>query len=223
MPPLENIDRALMSIIITVLMLTVGISLWDKIYFALKFAAEDGVVEYGTAIALLISSIVLIRNALSIQGRAGTLAVALTFFYALLFFFAAGEEVSWGQRIFGWESGEYFQENNIQNETNLHNIVVGDKQLTKTLFGPILTVVLLLYLVVLPLLYQRLGWVQRIADKLAVPVPGLRHAATALIGSIIVAVIDAFDVDRAWEVYECVFALLTVSIFLLPTNRDKVT
>ncbi|MFD1158647.1 hypothetical protein [Roseovarius aestuarii] len=223
MPPLENIDRALMSIIITVLMLTVGISLWDKIYFALKFAAEDGVVEYGTAIALLISSIVLIRNALSIRGRAGTLAVALTFFYALLFFFAAGEEVSWGQRIFGWESGEYFQENNIQNETNLHNIVVGDKQLTKTLFGPILTVVLLLYLVVLPLLYQRLAWVQRIADTLAVPVPGLRHAATALIGSIIVAVIDAFDVDRAWEVYECVFALLTVSIFLLPTNRDKVT
>ena len=220
---LEQIDRALMSTIITVLMLTVGIALWDKIYFALKFAAEDGVVEYGTAIALLASCFVLIRNALSIKGKAGTLAVGLTFFYALLFFFGAGEEISWGQRIFGWETSEAMKEINRQDETNLHNIEFGGVALTKHLFGPVLTIVILLYLVVLPLLYTRVGWVKNLADKMAVPVPGMRHAAIALIGSIIVAIIDAFDVDRVWEAYECVFALLTVSIFLLPTNRDKVT
>ena len=220
---LEQIDRALMSTIITVLMLTVGIALWDKIYFALKFAAEDGVVEYGTAIALLASCFVLIRNALAIKGRAGTLAVGLTFFYALLFFFGAGEEISWGQRIFGWETSEAMKEINRQDETNLHNIEFGGVALTKHLFGPVLTIVILLYLVVLPLLYTRVGWVKSLADKMAVPVPGMRHAAIALIGSIIVAIIDAFDVDRVWEAYECVFALLTVSIFLLPTNRDKVT
>ncbi|WP_306112722.1 MULTISPECIES: hypothetical protein [unclassified Roseovarius] len=223
MSKLENIDRALMSTIITVLMLTIGIAMWDKIYFALKFAAEDGVVEYGTAIALLISSIVLFRNGLSIKGRAGTLAVSLTFFYSLLFFFGAGEEISWGQRIFGWETSEAMKAINRQDETTLHNIEFGGVALTKHLFGPVLTIVILLYLVVLPLLYPRVGWVRKTADAMAIPVPGLRHAAIALIGSIIVAIIDAFDVDRVWEVYECVFALLTVSIFLLPTNRDKVT
>lgn len=223
MSNLENIDRALMSTIITVLMLTVGIAIWDKIYFALKFAAEDGVVEYGTAIALLISSVVLFRNGLSIKGRAGTLAVGLTFFYSLLFFFGAGEEISWGQRIFGWETSEAMKEINRQDETNLHNIEIGGVALTKHLFGPVLTIVILLYLVALPLLYRRAAWVQKMADTLAIPVPGLRHAAIALIGSIIVAIIDSFDVDRVWEAYECVFALLTVSIFLLPTNRDKVT
>ncbi len=223
MQQLEKIDRALMSTIITVLMLTIGISLWDPLYFSLRFAAEDGVVEYGTAIALLASCFVLIRNALSIRGRAGGLAVGLTFFYALLFFFGAGEEISWGQRIFGWETSEAMKELNRQDETNLHNIEFGGVALTKHLFGPVLTVVILLYLVALPLLYPRVAWISRLADKLAVPVPGLRHAAIALIGSIIVAIIDSFGVDRVWEAYECVFALLTVSIFLLPTNRDKVT
>lgn len=223
MSKLENIDRALMSTIITVLMLTVGIALWDKMYFALKFAAEDGLVEYGTAIALLTSCIVLVRNGLSIRGRAGRLAVGLTFFYALLFFFGAGEEVSWGQRIFGWETSEAMKELNRQDETNFHNLEFGGVALTKHLFGPVLTLVILLYLVVLPLLYSRVAWVGKMADKLAIPVPGLRHAAIALIGSIIVAIVDAFDVERVWEAYECVFALLTVSIFLLPTNRDKVT
>ena len=32
-----------------------------------------------------------------------------------------GEEISWGQRIFGWESTGVFVEHNYQNETNAHN------------------------------------------------------------------------------------------------------
>ena len=218
---LEKIDRALMSTIITVLMLTVGIYFWDKQYFMFKFAAEDGVAEYGTALALLVACLILIRNGLSLKGRGvPSLAVSLTFFYALLFFFGAGEEVSWGQRIFGWETSEAMKEINRQDETNLHNIEIGGVALTKHLFGPVLTVVILLYLVALPLLYPRVGWINRLADKMAVPVPGLRHAALALIGSLIIA---AISVERKWEVYELVFGLLVVSIFLLPQNRDKVT
>ncbi len=223
MEQLEKIDRALMSTIITILVLTVGISLWDHIYFALKFAAEDGIVEYGTAIALLISCIVLFRNGLSLRGRAGKLAVGLTFFYSFLFFFGAGEEISWGQRIFGWETGETLKEINKQGEITFHNVEISGVALTEHLFGPVLTFVLLLYLVALPLLYPRNATIQRLSDRFAIPVPGLRHAALAIIGSIIIAIVDAFGVSRAWEVYECVFALLTVSIFLLPINRDTVT
>ncbi|MEO3416702.1 hypothetical protein AAFO92_18785 [Roseovarius sp. CAU 1744] len=221
MQHLEKIDRALMSTIITVLMLTVGIYFWDKQYFTFKFAAEDGFAEYGTALALLVGCLILIRNALSLKGRAApTLAVSLTFFYAVLFFFGAGEEISWGQRIFGWETSEAMKEINRQDETNLHNIEIGGVALTKHLFGPVLTVVILLYLVVLPLLYPRVGWISALADKFAVPVPGLRHAALALIGSLVIA---AITVERKWEVYELVFGLLIVSIFLLPQNREKVT
>lgn len=220
MPTLKKIDRAIISTILTVLVLTVGIYLWNTDYFALKFAAEDGVVEYGTAIALFLASLILVKNALSLKSTASKLAVGLTLFYALLFFFGAGEEISWGQRIFGWETSEAMKEINRQDETTLHNIEISGVALTKHLFGPILTVTILLYLVVLPLLYPRVGWISRLADRLAVPVPGLRHAALALISSLIIAVID---VDRKWEVYELVFGLLVISIFLLPQNRDRVT
>ncbi|WP_299852588.1 hypothetical protein [uncultured Roseovarius sp.] len=220
----EKIDNFLMSTIITVLMLTVGISLWDHLYFSLKFAAEDGVVEYGTAIALFIASLILIRNALSLRGRATKLAVGLTFFYALLFFFGAGEEISWGQRIFGWETSEALKELNKQDETNLHNLEIGGLHLAKTLFGPVLTVAILLYLAVLPWLYSRSERIRNLADTLAVPVPGWRHGVLAIVSSlVIVAVESLLDVSRVWEVYEFIFSLLVVSIFLLPTNRDKVT
>ncbi|MCC7119434.1 MAG: hypothetical protein IT310_12990 [Anaerolineales bacterium] len=41
---------------------------------------------------------------------------------ALLFFFGAGEEISWGQRIFGIATPESLAEINEQDEINIHNI-----------------------------------------------------------------------------------------------------
>ncbi|WP_135504400.1 hypothetical protein [Roseovarius aestuariivivens] len=221
---IQRLDKILLGVIGAVLVLTVGIFFYSTDFFSLTYAREDGFVEYGTAIFLFLASVVLAMNARSLKARGAGLAVACTVFYTLLFFFAAGEEISWGQRIFGWETGETFQEINKQQETNLHNLIVptpwGDFHLAKTLFGPILTTILLLYLVFLPLLYPRVGWIKRLADKFAVPVPGTRHAVLALAASLVIA---AIDVSRKWEVYELIFSLLATSIFLLPQNRDKTT
>ncbi|MCL2451890.1 hypothetical protein FWD20_03435 [Candidatus Saccharibacteria bacterium] len=40
----------------------------------------------------------------------------------LILILMAGEEISWGQRIFGWSTPEFFLENNSQRETNFHNL-----------------------------------------------------------------------------------------------------
>jgi len=220
MTTLKIIDRALLSLIGVILIATLVLYATDKEYFSLVFAAEDGPVEYGTAVFLFVASLVLAGHAGSLIGQGRKGAAVLMAFYALMFFLAAGEEVSWGQRIFGWESGEFFQENNYQDETNLHNLVVGGAQLAKTLFGSFLTTVILIYLVVLPVLYSRTSWVPALANRLVAPMPWMHHGAIALVASIVIAVID---VNRKWEVYELIFSLLVVSIFLLPQNRDKIT
>ncbi len=224
MTNLVKIDRALMGLIVVTLITTLGVYFWDKEYFHLTFAAEDKLVEYGTAVFLVISSIILIRNTIGLSAKKRMMAAALTAFYALLFFLAAGEEISWGQRIFGWESGEFMLENNKQDETNFHNLIIptpfGDFHLAKTLFGSVLTTVILLYLAVLPFLYTRVESIRNLADRFVVPVPGIRHAFFAIAASLVIL---AIDVPRKWEVYELIFSLLTASIFLLPQNRDKTT
>ena len=40
-------------------------------------------------------------------------------------FYVIMEEISWGQRLFGWESSEWFKTKNLQGETNLHNMLTG--------------------------------------------------------------------------------------------------
>ncbi len=44
---------------------------------------------------------------------------------ALSCFYVAMEEISWGQRVFGFASPTYFRANNLQGETNLHNFLAG--------------------------------------------------------------------------------------------------
>lgn len=41
---------------------------------------------------------------------------------ALVLFVMGMEEISWGQRIFQWQTSTYFSEHNVQGETNLHNL-----------------------------------------------------------------------------------------------------
>ncbi|MGX0876622.1 hypothetical protein ACSSV4_001299 [Roseovarius sp. MBR-154] len=208
----RTVERLLLWAIALLLVASVILAIGAPEFFVQVFAAEDGPVETATALFLLVAGLVLARRS---RGRSG-LGAALTGVYALLFLFAAGEEISWGQRIFGWNSNDFFDTYNAQGETNLHNLTVGGHSLARTLFGTGLTTVLLLYLVVFPILYSRTGWINRIADTLAVPVPGLRHAAVAIMASVIVAVLDT---PRNWEVYELVFALLAAAIFINPANH----
>ncbi|WP_101067575.1 hypothetical protein [Roseovarius salinarum] len=216
MPPRTLIDRTLLALALAVLAASPVLAFLVPGYFSTTFAAEDGPVESGTALMLFAAGALLAARApgFARAGRRG--AAALTVLYAALFVFAAGEEISWGQRIFGWGTPEFFAANNYQKETNLHNLTIGGHRLGRTLFGSVLTTVLLLYLVVLPLLYGRVRLIRRLADGLAVPVPWPHHGLLAVGASVVVA---AIDVPRNWEVYELVFALLAASIFLRPQNR----
>jgi hypothetical protein len=181
--------------------------------FSEVFAREDGIVEYATAILLAVAGVILVGLARRVTGYRRWLLTV----YALAFFVAAGEEISWGQRIFGIESTEFFLENNRQGEINFHNLVVDGEQLVSFFFGQLLTVVILLYLVVLPLLWPVAGRVRWIADALAVPVPPRYIGALAILWSVLVVWID---LPRNWEVYEFAFSAMICLVFLAPVNRE---
>ncbi|QFT82884.1 hypothetical protein FIU89_19840 [Roseovarius sp. THAF27] len=183
--------------------------------FATGFAIEDGPVEYGTAVMLFVSALVLAWHSARQCRKGQALAGLCLSIYALIFVFGTGEEISWGQRILGLETPASLREVNFQEEITLHNIVVGGKQLTKTVFGSGLTVAILLYLLALPALYGRSRLVTRIADRLAWPVPSWRHGIMGIVASVVMLVVE---IPRQWEVYEFVFSLLTTSIFLAPAN-----
>ena len=86
---------------------------------------EDGVFESLTPI-LMFASILLIGLSITRLRKdsqfvnAHNLVTAIYLFLMLVFFLNAMEEISWGQRIFGWGTPQAFA-GNVQEETNLHN------------------------------------------------------------------------------------------------------
>ncbi|MEE4216821.1 MAG: hypothetical protein V2I48_04380 [Xanthomonadales bacterium] len=91
---------------------------------------EDGPIEnLGAAMFFLAFCLFLAAylNSPGLGNHFGRFTTSRNLFYlllALLFLVCAGEEISWGQRIFDWETPGVLLEINAQGETNLHNITI---------------------------------------------------------------------------------------------------
>ena len=88
---------------------------------------------------------------------------------SLLFFVAFGEEISWGQTIFGWETPEAFREINAQGETNLHNIPIFEKALSAKQKFKFL---LITYFLIIPLV-DLFPKARKLFTKVGLPIPPL--------------------------------------------------
>lgn len=153
-------------------------------------------------------------------------------------FYTVMEEISWGQRIFGFNSPFIFDQYNIQSETNLHNFLTGpESTLLKDIIEYSLATALILYGVVYPTLVAR-KWspAVRLDQKGLFPPPvflwpffltaalleiGLFHyneaeVAEILIGSaMMLALIHYWTVAKSgYGSYRHRFSMVAVSVFI---------
>ena len=85
------------------------------------FISEDGPVEVLTFIVYIITFIVSILVANSLRKVKRKRAATLFFIIAFVFILIALEEISWGQRIIGFETSGIFSES-TQGEVNIHDL-----------------------------------------------------------------------------------------------------
>lgn len=90
---------------------------------------EDYIGEWITFYAFLLSGFIVVTHLWFIR-KEGLKLFSLSFLIplavAVFCFVVAGEEVSWGQRIFAFKPPNIFLENNYQQELNVHNLFKGD-------------------------------------------------------------------------------------------------
>ena len=94
--------------------------------FAQPLTLPEGSLEKYYALLLLFSIFILIISIIRIDRNLFLLRTRKKIIYSILLIsgiilLILGEEISWGQQIFGWDSFGVFNEYNYQNETNAHN------------------------------------------------------------------------------------------------------
>jgi hypothetical protein len=184
------------------------------------YTTEDSLVEWLTVIGLLAGSFVCLRRAFRVGTSRGWMFLITASLLGLFLFLAAGEEISWGQRILGIESPDYFKQNNTQQETNFHNLVLGGVRVNRWVFSFGLTAVLSAYLIILPLLYRRKGWAQRFVRFWGVPLPKPYHTWAAIALFVVTQILPH---EKKAELLECGIAFLLFLVIAFPVNREDFT
>jgi hypothetical protein len=137
-------------------------------------AQEDRFLEWATFWAFVVASVAYAAGAVSDRRTRGGIpwaAAGLAAFCLLV----ALEEISWGQRLFGYRPPAYFLEQNYQQEFNLHNVIETDLRMLAMLL------ILVGYGVLasaLALSAAARGWLERL--RVVVPPPTLIPSFGAL-------------------------------------------
>jgi hypothetical protein len=196
------------------------VSAWvDVRWFREVYVVEDGPIEWATFAALLAGAAVSAWTWDRRSVRGARLRAMIWCGLAALCLFAAGEEISWGQRIFGWSSPSFFLQHNAQHETNLHNLVVAGVKVNRIVFSKLLVACAAVYLLVLPALHRRHAPSRRAIDALGVPVARTRHVLTIAATLVLVGLVASGKRDELGELAAATMFLL---ILLFPSNAAAI-
>ncbi len=179
----------------------------------LLYVQEDGFIENMTALFLFFCSFVCLYRVFEYRKMKKNLWVLTYVILAVLFFFAGGEEISWGQRIFGIQSSEFFLEHNKQAETNLHNMIVAGKNLNKLIFAAPMFIVLTIYFIFFRLLVAKVAFIRNLTSRFRVPMPRNQHIAVVVIATLAILTLHMVKTS---ELHEVSFAMVFFMIFLNP-------
>ncbi len=193
---------------------------------------EDHFFEWLTAICLFIASLLFFQIFLANKN---TFSLLLS----LLLFVGAGEEISWGQRMFGFGTPEQIQSINVQHEFNLHNLsVFNTENFDKTRkkgWGRLLEINFLfrlfcmLYGMALPLLAMYIYPFKTIILRYKIPVPpisiGLYFGLSWLLYYWLMNILPAGRPEEyyftAGEIFECSCSFVFVAMGLYSFSLQK--
>lgn len=214
----------------------------------IRITAEDNWYENITALAFILASFIFIY--LFINSKRGndfyrfkTKRNIFFLLLALLFFFGAGEEISWGQRIFGWGTPAEFSRHNLQHETNIHNLdflesEYYDKNGVMVQRGGLLLKIInqntlmnvfwIGWTVLVPLLYQVNKKCRLLIDRINIPFGTIQIGALIFISNMLLHVVTRYmpfandlAVIHPVEVKECNMAFLFFVLALFIYRKEK--
>jgi len=216
---MHKVEKIAYPLIALYVLVGAVVALLDPVTFTKVLAREDGVFEWLTVLALSMSFVMCVHRVMVLRSAKNAAFIGVWCFLAVVCFFGAGEEISWGQRIFNIESSEWFKQNNAQSETNLHNLVVEGKKVNKIIFSMVLGLALLTYLFVFTTLYRRSEKFKQLCDYMGVPIAHW-HQVIAWVAVALVVEGLIKHVSRSSELFESAVAFVFFINLYVPFNKQ---
>ena len=174
----------------------------DRYYQTLR---EDHVIEWLTFVALLAVGLVAMALGWRYRG-AGDRRAWFLLLLGIVCLGGALEEISWGQRVLGVESPEFFLEHSDQQEVNVHNVL---QQKLGFYTKDLVAAVLLCYGLVLPLLAKRPEFAD-LCRQWGIVVPPMVMVASWILASVAIVDLPTGEEEELGELLFAICLLLLV-------------
>jgi len=175
---------------------------------------EDNLFENLTMLLHLASSFLFLL--LILQKRREKTSNLVLYLLFALFFFIAMEEISWGQRIFGFSTPQFIKGINTIDETNIHNILsLTYREIVYSSFFMLVGFIFLLR-----------DYIEKVIKKMRVAksiIPFLPPHNFLYFGLLILAMLLLHHYFVFWEVFELIFAVIGTTYAISIFNRYKNT
>ena len=122
---------ALVSVLVFSLAAHWGLTAYEHLDW---LEGEDGVSEWWSVATYLAAAGMAAATARLLHGLGHRYLFWIQLLLAAVFLLGAMEEISWGQRLFGWGTPAILSEANVQGETTLHNLSSGADAIFVLLF-----------------------------------------------------------------------------------------
>lgn len=213
----KYLEPVAFAFIAVICLFGVVVSRGEGDYFERVFAREDGFIEWLTVLALFVGAMACAVRAVTLVRVRSKWFIAMLCLASLVLLFGVGEEISWGQRLFGFSTPESMAKLNSQGETNLHNLQFGGVKINKLLFGKVLATGVIFYFFGLPFLYDKsAGW-KRLVDQSAIPIPRLCHSIAYIVLVVLFLLVSS---KKRGELLEFGGSGIAMLMLLFPLNSE---
>jgi hypothetical protein len=186
-------------------------------YFEAVMVSEDGFFQWITFFTLLFSSLMSFYRANILKpfrGKPFSLYLIILGFIFLIF---ALDEVSWFQRVLGFNSPLFFQKYNTNKQFNFHHLIIYGININNLVFTLSVKFLATLYFLVLPFFYNKINKVKNVINRFAIALPRYTHTGAYLVLTVMVALIPS---DQRTVIFEFGFYWILVLMMYNPLNDE---
>ena len=192
------------------------ISRTDLSYFDKVLSSNGGLLEWLTFAGLCLISFGYFYRRKVLSKFRDTKFLLMLVSFGVTYTICALEEVSWGQRVFGWTSPEVFRTSSgVLLETNFQNWLVA-LGISHESWNLSLRVILFTYLFSVPIGYLKSLRFKELVDSFAIPVPKATHIIFFMALLIMTAFIPS---DNKVQFAEFCLTWILTALTLEPYNR----
>jgi hypothetical protein len=214
---LKIFEKIMYPILIIFISLALYVSHTDLYYFESTMVNEDGFFQWMTFYTLVFASVMCFYRVSILKPFRDNVFTSSLVVAGVTFLAFALDEMSWLQRVFGFQSPVFFQTHNTKMQVNIHHLVIFGFYINNLIFTFAIKILATLYFLVLPFFYTKLDKIKAFVNKFAIPLPRYSQVGAYLVLTLLVGLIPS---EFKYVIFEFGFYWILVLMMYNPLNNE---